>query len=182
MLQEKDYHSLMILNRLLGRTSPASGVAPAYAAIVAAARRPAFYERHGVADTPDGRYDMIVLHAFLVLDRLRPEREFTQALADAVFADMDRSLREMGVGDVAVPKKVRQMAEAFYGRVAAYAAAVEGGAQPLAAALARNVFAGETGGDAAGLARYAVEAKSALAAQATAALLAGRIVFPELAP
>ena len=117
---------------------------------------------------------------YLVLDRLKAERGFAQALTDAVFTDMDRSLREMGVGDVTVPKKVRLMAEVFFGRVGAYAAAVDGDA--LAAALARNVFAGETAGDAAGLARYAAAARDALEAQPTPVLLAGRIDFPEPRP
>ena len=100
-----------------------------------------FYADWGVPDTLDGRFDMISLHAFLVLDRLKgTEQAFRQGLVDEFFADMDRSLREMGVGDLSVGKKVRKMAEVFYGRVAAYDQALAGPDGALEAAIARNVF------------------------------------------
>src|SRR5689334_9758544 len=89
-----------------------------YAAIVSQARRPEFYESMGVPDTLDGRFDLIVLHASIYLKRLRaagPEgRDLAQALFDTMFDNLDQSLREMGVGDVTVPKKIRAMVEAFY--------------------------------------------------------------------
>src|SRR5436305_13961508 len=110
-----------------------------YEAIVAAARHPRPYAEWAVPDTVDGRFDMISLYLFLVLDRLRgAEAPFRQRLTDAFFADMDRSLREMGVGDLSVAKKIRKMAESFYGRIAAYDRAMTEGADALAAALARN--------------------------------------------
>jgi cytochrome b pre-mRNA-processing protein 3 len=100
---------------------------------VAAARQEVFYARWAVPDTVDGRFDMIALHLFLVLERLKGEgqavEDFRQVLTDTFFQDMDRSLREMGVGDISVGKKVRKMAEAFYGRVQAYAAALSSMAQ-----------------------------------------------------
>ncbi len=119
---------MMILS-LFKRKASRNSVQAVYGAIVAAARHPRLYAEWGVADTVDGRYDMIVLHTVLVLDRLGGEGEgaqnFAQGLTDEVFADMDRSLREMGVGDLSVGKKVRRMAEVFYGRARAYQGALE---------------------------------------------------------
>ena len=135
----------MILKRFFQR--PCQPERSVYEAIVAAARHPVFYAEWGVADTLDGRFDMISLHTFLVLDRLKgAEQTFRQELVDEFFRDMDRSLREMGVGDVSVGKKVRKMAEVFYGRVAAYDAALAGQRDALEAALARNVFPDEPAG------------------------------------
>jgi cytochrome b pre-mRNA-processing protein 3 len=116
-----------------------------YGAIVCQARQPAFYRVCGVADTPDGRFDLIALHAALVLRRLRPEgeaaRPLAQALFDHMFADMDENLREMGVGDLGVGKRIKAMARAFYGRLAAYDAAITAGDQARAAdALRRNLY------------------------------------------
>ena len=104
----------MILN--LFRKNPASdAVYAVYSAIVAQSRQPVFYADWGVPDTVTGRFDMISLHMSLVFRRLRNEKlpgaDFSQALFDLFFKDMDRSLREMGAGDLAVPKKVRKMTE-----------------------------------------------------------------------
>ena len=123
-------------------------VAPAeelYRAIVLQARRPAFYLVCGVADTPDGRWDLIVAHTVLVLRRLRcaPEetRDLGQALFDLMFADMDQNLREMGVGDLAVGKRIKAMAKGFYGRLAAYDRALsDGDAIALTAAGLGNLY------------------------------------------
>lgn len=116
-----------------------------YGAIVRQARQPAFYRVCGVADTPDGRFDLIALHAALVLRRLRPEgeaaRPLAQALFDHMFADMDENLREMGVGDLGVGKRIKAMARGFYGRLAAYDAAITAGDRDgAAAALLRNLY------------------------------------------
>lgn len=155
-----------------------------YKAIVAAARHPVPYARWGVADDVDGRFDMISLHMFLALGRLKGEAaQLRQRLVDEFFADMDRSLREMGVGDISVGKKVRKMAEVFYGRVAAYEAGLDGGRDALTAALARNFFPGGDGADAAGkLADYVFTARTQLARAKTERLLAGEIDFPEPRP
>lgn len=172
----------MILKRLFQR-SPAPERS-SYEAIVAAARHPAFYAQWNVPDTLDGRFDMISLHAFLVLDRLRGEQQdFRQSLVDELFRDMDRSLREMGVGDVSVGKKVRKMAEVFYGRVAAYDKALEGQQHELAAALARNVFPDDPSAkEAADLARYMREQREFLGRQDASAIAAGTIRFKEPTP
>ncbi|MSO85136.1 MAG: ubiquinol-cytochrome C chaperone [Rhodospirillales bacterium] len=169
-------------------SEPALGL---YRAAVAAARAPGFYARHGVPDTPDGRFDMIALHVFLALRRLKREPDpasgaavaLAQALTDLMFADMDRNLREMGVGDLGVGKQVKGLAAAFRGRVVAYDAALErtDGDAGLAEALGRNLWRGA--GQAAGkggatLAMYVRAADGLLAAQPWGALAAGKAIFP----
>ncbi len=172
----------MILKKFFRK--PAAPGRIAYEAIVAAARHPLFYAEWGVADTIDGRFDMITLHAFLVLDRLKGTADaFRQELVDELFRDMDRSLREMGVGDISVGKKVRRMAEVFYGRAAAYDQALTAGPEQLEAAIARNVFAG--GPASPGTARltsYLLDSRRLLAAQVTDAIAAGQIAFREPRP
>ncbi len=132
-------------------------------------------------DTLDGRFDMITLHTFLVLDRLKgTEQSFRQDLVDELFRDMDRSLREMGVGDLSVGKKVRKMAEVFYGRIAAYDQAVAAGQDALRAAIARNVFPdGVTGDGDSRLADYVLRQREVLAATGPSAIAAGTIAFEE---
>lgn len=156
-----------------------------YGAAVAAARRPELFESFGVPDTLDGRFDLVSLHVALVIRRIRRDgdaaaKPLAQAVFDAMFSDMDMNLREMGVGDLAVGKRVKRMWEAFHGRAQAYEAALEAGdAAALEAALARNVWRGEPPeGAPAGLAAHAVAADAALATQSFAALLAGEARFP----
>ena len=117
-----------------------------YGVIVAQARLPVFYAGFGVPDTVEGRFDMVVLHLMLVLRRLRQNsrcRGLAQGLFDAFWRDMDHNLREMGVGDLSVPKEMKRLAEAFYGRQRAYEEALSA-TDPtlLGAALERNVFSG----------------------------------------
>ena len=118
-----------------------------YGAAVAAARDPFLYATVGVPDTLGGRFDLVGLHAFLVIRHLQaqpaPGPALAQAVFDAMFNDMDVNLREMGVGDLSVGKKVKVMWEAFHGRSTAYAAALDAGdTVALQAALARNVWRG----------------------------------------
>jgi cytochrome b pre-mRNA-processing protein 3 len=126
------------------RPDPArAGAADLYAAAVAQARRPEFYERLGVPDTLDGRFELVALHVFLILRGLRaqaPSAELGQALVDRFVADMDASLRELGAGDLGVGRKVRAMGQALYGRIAAYESGLTGPAGMLEAALRRNLF------------------------------------------
>ena len=100
-----------------------------YAAAVAAAREPWFYQALGVPDTLDGRFDMVALHAFLLIHRLQdaadPGPALAQAVFDAMFSDMDHNLREIGVSDLSVGKRMRAMWEAFHGRAKVYASAIE---------------------------------------------------------
>lgn len=117
----------------------------AYVKMVAQARNPVFYQQWQVDDSLDGRFDMIVAHLFLVINRCedegtRPEvQEFIRSLSEAFFADMDRSLREMGASDTGVGIRVKNMAQAFYGRLKAYKDAI-GNETALAQALSRNVY------------------------------------------
>lgn len=158
-----------------------------YARIVAQARRPEFYAAAGVPDTVDGRFDMIALHMFLVLHRLKQvgqeAAETSQALFDTMFADMDRNLREMGAGDLGVGRRVRAMAEGLYGRVAAYEEGLAGDDVALAAALRRNVFGtvpdpGPPVRAMSGLCGYLRAAAAALATQPAREIIGGEIEFP----
>jgi cytochrome b pre-mRNA-processing protein 3 len=172
----------MILKRFFNRSQ-----APerrCYEAIVAAARHPAFYAQWGVADTLDGRFDMVALHTYLVLDRLKGvEPAFRQDLVDEFFRDMDRSLRELGVGDVSVGKKVRKMAEVFYGRIAAYDAALAGEGDVLVPVIARNVFPDDPApAGATPLAAYLKDQRGHLAAQVSSAIAGGQVTFKEPTP
>ena len=118
-----------------------------YTTTVGAARDPFLYLDCGVPDTLDGRFDLIGLHAFLLIHRLTREPEpgpaLAQAVFDAMFSDMDVNLRELGVGDLSVGRKVKDMWEAFHGRSKAYSEALEQGDEAaFQAALARNVWRG----------------------------------------
>jgi cytochrome b pre-mRNA-processing protein 3 len=131
----------MPLAALFNRKSR-SAVQALYAAIVAASRTPVFYEEWGVPDTLDGRFELIALHAFLALRRLKQSGEsadFSQALFDTMFTDLDRNLREMGVGDLSVGRQVKTMARAFYGRIVAYERGLAG-TESLEDALRRNLY------------------------------------------
>jgi len=132
----------MNLRLKLGRSRHRDPADALYAEVVDAARRPLFYAELGVPDTVDGRFDMIALHAFLVLRGLRaePAAAFAQAFFDAMFEDMDRNLREMGAGDLGVGRRVKLMAKAFYGRIAAYDRGLAAGDAALGEALRRNLY------------------------------------------
>lgn len=119
-----------------------------YVAIVNQARQPFLFDNFGVPDTVDGRFDMISLHVFLILRKLNTDENkvegLSQSLFDTMFDDMDRSLREMGAGDLGVGKRVKAMATAFYGRLYAYEKAMENeDSELLTGAILRNVFRGE---------------------------------------
>ncbi|MEI9982643.1 MAG: ubiquinol-cytochrome C chaperone family protein [Aliidongia sp.] len=171
--------------RLFGRPRELPAAHAAYAALVAQARSPVFFARHGVPDTLDGRFEMIALHAFLVLHRLRalPEAQrFGQALYDVMFADMDRALREMGTGDLSVGKQVKLMATALAGRIAAYQAGLAGEAD-LAEALRRNLYgtvAEPAQQDLDILAAYVRRQAAALAARPVEEVAAGILNFAPL--
>lgn len=134
----------MVLGRFFGRDPLEEPARALYAGIIAQARQPAFYGSYGVPDSVDGRFDLIVLHVFLVMNRLKQERErsadLSQALFDLLFLDMDQSLREMGVGDVGVGKRIKTMVQAFYGRISAYESGLNEGEEALEAALKRNLY------------------------------------------
>jgi cytochrome b pre-mRNA-processing protein 3 len=186
----------MIL-KLFRPSSPVHSIRDLYGAIVAQAREAAFYSAYGVPDTVQGRFDLIVLHLVLVLAQIGQQageqalpnegaaRAVGQQLFDTFCRDLDDNLREMGVGDLAVPKKMRGFAEAFYGRQAAYVAALAAtDRQELENALARNIFDGAKAGE--GAVRLAAYVRAALAqfgqqghSAFEAALLRGRVEFPK---
>ncbi len=147
---------------------------------MAAARAPYLYAVLGAPDTLDGRFDLVGLHVFLLIDRLRDAPDVAQAVFDAMFSDMDQNLREMGVGDLSVGREVRAMWEALHGRAAVYAAALDAGdAAALASALTRNVWRGGAApaGAAEALARLALAQRAHLAGQPLARLAAGEVMF-----
>lgn len=154
-----------------------------YFAVVAQSRLPAFYGSLGVPDTVVGRFDMVVLHAALVFRRLRALGGDAEFLSDAMFdmmtADLERSMRELGVSDTGVAKKVKLMAGGFYGRAQAYERALSG-AESLEEALRRNVFGTvAVGDDGVGrLAAYVRRASAGVGQQSLADLSAGRTGFP----
>jgi cytochrome b pre-mRNA-processing protein 3 len=155
-----------------------------YGAIVAQARLPVFYKNYGVPDTVDGRFDLIVLHIVLVLAGFGGEAGSAggigQKLFDVFCRDLDDNLREMGVGDLAVPKRMRQFGEAFYGRQAAYLTAFAASDdRELENALARNIFPAMETARAMRLARYARAVLRQFGVQEADALLRGEIDFPK---
>lgn len=166
-------------NRASSRT-----IAALYGAIVAQARKPVFYLSYGVPDTPDGRLDMIMLHAILAMRRLEQGGGDLKPVGEGVFAqfcqDMDGNLREMGVGDLGVPKRMKKIGEAFFGRRAAYDAALAAeGDDSLIATLQRNVFNGAASAGAARLALYVRQADALLRDQPAEALARGTAPFPD---
>src|SRR5690606_2677789 len=170
---------LLSLFRKNTATEPVYAV---YNSIVAQSRQPVFYAEWGVPDTVTGRFDMISLHMALLFRRLRhgPEgaRAFSQAVFDLFFKDMDRSLREMGVGDLSVPKKIQKMGNIFFGLLAALNEALDrGDAGAVAAVLARNVLDEAGNADAAALAAYVMARDAELAGQAVEAITGGTVRF-----
>lgn len=158
-----------------------------FEAIVAAARQPVFYRDHGVPDSPLGRFEMLALHVALVLRAGRTadeaQRAVLQALTEEFFKDVDHSLRELGIGDTGVPKRMKKLASMFYGRLDAYARALdEGDEEALAAALERNITPDGALSERAGLAAYVFKAAAGVAESLPAACAGGRLVFAEGTP
>ncbi|MCE9521460.1 MAG: ubiquinol-cytochrome C chaperone family protein [Alphaproteobacteria bacterium] len=156
-----------------------------YNALVEQSRREQFYAAMEVPDTIDGRFDLIVLHAGLYLPRLKSVRtdgkQLAQATFDQMFANMEQNLRELGNGDMTVPKKMQGMVQAFYGRAMAYENALKGGdVAALRAALHRNVYRGAevstTHLDA--LATYVRAASEALQAAEDNDIVSGTFAWP----
>lgn len=155
-----------------------------YASLSGASRAPVFYARLGVPDTVEGRFDMLTLHAVLVLERLKqlppPADDFAQDFVDDLFARFDAALREMGVGDISVPKRMKTIAAHFMGRAKAYAEALSSGEPAMSHALARNVLGGENRlADARLLNLYVTEVRQALAKADFAAISGAAISWPD---
>ena len=170
--------------KLFARKSDVDVVERLYAAIMAAARRPALYQgRYSIPDTLEGRFDALILHSYLVSRRLaalpEPAPRLAQDLTDRVFFGFDRALREMGVGDLAVPKRMKKLGADYAGRCAAYEAALGQGEAALAEALARNVYGKAEASVAAPLARYVLNAEAVLAATPYSTFERGEAPLPE---
>ena len=168
---------------LLGLKPPQQRVAAEalYPEIAAASRQPVFYTAYAVPDTVEGRFDILSLHVIAVLERIRPhdpKGQFGQALFDVMVSNLDASLREMGVGDTRVGKRVRVLAEMFYGRAKAYRAALISEVEDeLTQAVGRNVYGDEAAPQAPALADYFRRAAKPEEGDERA-LLAGEIRFP----
>ncbi len=152
--------------------------------IVAAARHPALYAEFGATDTFEGRFEMMTLHAGLVMRALCRlpgyGAELAQELADSVFRHFDIALREIGISDIGVPKRIKRLAEAFYGRNKAYGEALDSAdSEDLTKALARNVYGDGDAGKAGALAAYMRQCERALAAIPLETFAAGEVAFPE---
>src|SRR5262245_7773089 len=149
---------------LFRRSSRQDTISALYGTIVAQARLPCFYREYGVPDTVNGRFDLLVLHLAIVLDRLAEGSELRamgQALFDRFCEDMDDNLREIGIGDLSVPREMQRIGEAFYGRAQAYRSALASEGDDVAAP--------------ARLAAYIREAVRGLAAQQPADFLRGKL-------
>ncbi|HEY5410189.1 MAG TPA: ubiquinol-cytochrome C chaperone family protein [Caulobacteraceae bacterium] len=176
----------MLLQRLF---APPAAQAPGralYAAAALQARRPEFYRAFVVADTVEGRFELYSLHVALVLIRLKGRGQFAaetaQHLFDAYVRALDDALREMGVSDVTVGKKMRKLGQAFYGRLKAYEDAIEHlpEAGELKALVLRTALEGQPDPAGERLAAYVARAASALDAQSLEDLLQGRVTWPDV--
>ncbi len=174
----------VMLKRFFSRSRFDDATHDLYDTIVAQARQPVLYTELAVPDTLDGRFDLVVLHAILVMRRLRKSGEAgadrAQLVFDIMFADFDRTLREIGVGDLKVGKRIKQMAQAFYGRAQSYGEALDQDDEAmLAQGLRRNLYGTSEPSEAAvaGVTAYVLAQEAHLAGQADADLDAGRLSF-----
>jgi cytochrome b pre-mRNA-processing protein 3 len=173
----------MLLDRLF-RPRPALAAGRAlYAQAAEQARTPALYEALGCPDTLEGRFELYTLHLMLLLERLRTggaaAGEVSQALFDAYLKGLDDALREIGVGDLSVGRKMRKLGEAFYGRGKSYEAAIVAlpDTAPLTALISRTVYEGAGADHAPELTAYVLRMRAALAAQPVERLLAGEVAW-----
>jgi len=158
-----------------------------YEVAIGQARQPAFYAVLAAPDTVEGRFELYTMHVVLLLHRLKGQgavaAETSQALFDTYLQALDHALREMGVGDLSVGKKMRKLGEAFYGRAKAYQAALEGGDRTaLAALIGRTVFVDQNDAAADRLADYVQRSAALLATQALEDILAASVAWPDIAP
>lgn len=169
----------------LGRKADPKISASLYEAIVAAARQPEFYAQAGVPDIALGRFEMMTLHMVLFLRRIRDEegelKLIGQTLTDDFFTDVDHSLRELGIGDGGVPKRVKKLARMFYGRAKSYTDALDGNDPvELQTALTRNIMPDSpTWIGSLAVSSYMMQASHVLASQSSEEIASGRLHFPQ---
>jgi len=156
-----------------------------YGKLVQQARNPSFYTDGGVADSLDGRFDMILLHLFLIHHRLERDgaltKDLRRQLQEALIGDMDRSLRELGVGDMSVGKEVKKMGAAWFGRLKVYSAAmaVDEPAAALEQAITKNIFKSDDAPQSAAIARYCLKVLDVLAPIDMPQVQDGAFEFPD---
>jgi cytochrome b pre-mRNA-processing protein 3 len=152
---------LKILGKSKSRTAQVQNL---YRALVNRAREPVFFTGFNVADTLDGRFDLLVLHAFLLLERLREagQGNLAQGLIDTIFLGFDAGLRDLGTGDMGMGRRIKAMADAFYGRMQAYGTSTD--VSTMSEALTRNLYRGAEGREAQSraLAQYVFAARAHL--------------------
>ena len=170
----------MLLDRLLAKSPVKTAARRLHEAATRQGRLPALYLDMNARDTVEGRFEMLTLHVILLIDRLKDAPEAAavrQALFDVYVRDLDGALREMGVGDLSVGKKMRKLGEAFYGRAKAYDAAFKAlpDIGPLTETASRTAL---DGADAGALTAYIVRCRQALAAHPAADLVAGIVAWP----
>jgi cytochrome b pre-mRNA-processing protein 3 len=173
----------MILDRLLKPRPAKTAGAALYQAAVAQARQPGLYADGRIPDTREGRFEAYTLHVILLVERLKGEgeagAEVSQALFDAYLRGLDDAFRELGVGDLAVPKRMKTLGEAFYGRARSYEQAFD--ALPdrtsLSALVGRTLLDGVAGGEIETIADYVLAQRQALVDQPIEALLSGRVAW-----
>lgn len=188
-LQAFERQASLFLSKLFGRKRKISEsiVIRTYEKIVAAARQTVIFSHWNVPDTPLGRFESLALHMILFLRRTKDAgsglADLGQDVIEEFFKDVDHSLRELGIGDASVPKRMKKMARMFYGRAAAYDGPIGAGdAGMLANALTRNVFPeSSVWPEAVFFSAHALKIAKLLDGQADTAILEGAIIFPEAA-
>ncbi len=173
----------MILSIFKKKPDPQT-VRNVYSSIVAQSRHKLFYTDWGIPDSLNGRFDLISLHMCLVLRRLKSSdaeaKIYSQALFDLFFLDMDRSLREMGAGDMAVPKRIQKMGELFYGMLESLSQALdEEDNEALRQSLTRNIYDGVAAPSLELLLQYVLEQTATLASQQAEAIRGGKLEFKQ---
>ncbi|TAL29684.1 MAG: ubiquinol-cytochrome C reductase [Phenylobacterium sp.] len=154
-----------------------------YAQTVAQSRTPTLYADLGAPDTPEGRFEIYSVHVYLLLERLKGQgplaAETAQALFDTYVSALDHALRELGVGDLSVGKKIRKLGEAFYGRINSYETALAAlpDTAPLEALIGRTVYEGGEAPQARAFRAYVLKQREALALQSVDALCAGQVTW-----
>lgn len=154
-----------------------------YAQTVAQSRQPALYADLGAPDTVEGRFELYSLHVYLILERLKGQgdaaADAAQCLFDTYVSALDNALREMGVGDMSVGKKMRKLGEAFYGRVASYEEALAAlpDTTALDALLTRTVYEGADPAKVPELRAYVLKQRATLQAQSVEGLVGGQVAW-----
>jgi cytochrome b pre-mRNA-processing protein 3 len=178
---------MLFLRRFLKDEKLESAAAAVYAVVAQQARHPAFYLSYEVPDTVDGRFEMVVLQAYILFRRLKGQGEaidrLTQATYDVMFRELDLALREMGAADLGVGRRIKHMAESMNGRIQFYdqGLAANDGDASLAAALRRNLYGtvDPTEDSLARMVRYLKAAITALEGQQIERIAAADFHFPD---